>query len=246
MIQLTLIQIDNYGPWTTDPLPRREADLQILQASIYRDLQQQFSAKKTLVFPMRCDNMLAATNGMNEEDHRRIMESINNRYPVTISMAVACGENALEAQRKATLILAKEGGAKEQNRMGVLKIAGTSSGKVQIAHFDINDIARHTNTDVYRSYMKVIETHVELVKQLEAKNALLFFMAGDNFISVCNGLSKGELDEILEKTENKTDVKLKAGIGIADNAERATWLASMGLKEIRTGKSKEKVVLKQE
>ena len=30
MIQMTLIQIDNYGPWTVTPRPRNESDLQIL------------------------------------------------------------------------------------------------------------------------------------------------------------------------------------------------------------------------
>ncbi len=45
MIQMTLIQIDNYGPWTVTPTPRAEADLQILQAELYADLQRQFAAK---------------------------------------------------------------------------------------------------------------------------------------------------------------------------------------------------------
>jgi len=246
MIQLTLIQIDNYGPWTTDPAPRREADLQILQASIYRDLQQQFSAKKALVFPMRCDNMMAATNGMGEEDHRRIVDSINRRYPVTISMAVATAKTAMEAQREATVALAKAGSTKQQGRKGILKMAGTSTDKVQMAHFDINNITLHTDTDVYNSYLKVIETHVELVRQLSAKNALLFFMAGDNFISVCNGLSKEDLEEAMENVEKKVGITLKAGVGTADTTERAVHLASMGLKEIRKGVAKGRIVVKEE
>ena len=245
MIQITLIQIDNYGPWTTHPAPRREADLQILQASLYKDLQQQFSAKKALVFPTRCDNMLAATNGMNEEDHRRIIDSINRRYPVTVSMGVATAENAMDAQRKATLALSKEGGAKKEGRVGVLKIEGLSRDKVQIAHFDINNITLHTDSDVYGSYMKVVETQLALIKRLAEKNAPLFFMAGDNFVSVCNGLSKKDVEEILGKVEEDANIKLKAGVGISDSAEGAVHLASMGLKEIRTGKTKDKIVFKQ-
>ncbi|MGD0510903.1 MAG: GTP cyclohydrolase IIa, partial [Candidatus Micrarchaeaceae archaeon] len=50
MIQMTLIQIDNYGPWTVTPTPRAEADLQILQSELYADLQRQFAAKGGLVF----------------------------------------------------------------------------------------------------------------------------------------------------------------------------------------------------
>ena len=37
MIQMTLIQIDNYGPWTVTPKPRTESDLQMLQASLFAD-----------------------------------------------------------------------------------------------------------------------------------------------------------------------------------------------------------------
>ena len=56
MIQMTLIQIDNYGPWTVTPRPRNESDLQILQAELYADLERQFANKKGLVFFTRFDN----------------------------------------------------------------------------------------------------------------------------------------------------------------------------------------------
>jgi hypothetical protein len=38
--QVTLIQIDNYGPWTVTPEPRREVDLQTLQSRLYADISQ--------------------------------------------------------------------------------------------------------------------------------------------------------------------------------------------------------------
>ena len=111
MIQMTLIQIDNYGPWTVTPRPRTESDLQILQAELFADVQRQIAAKKGLVFFTRFDNLLAVTNGLNEEDHMRIQRSIRNRYPITISMGVGAAETAHEAQRLATIALQKEGGA---------------------------------------------------------------------------------------------------------------------------------------
>lgn len=46
MIQMTLIQIDNYGPWTVTPNPRNESDLQILQAELFADVQRQIAMKK--------------------------------------------------------------------------------------------------------------------------------------------------------------------------------------------------------
>ncbi|WP_129116374.1 GTP cyclohydrolase IIa, partial [Halegenticoccus tardaugens] len=38
--QLTQIQIDNYGPWTVTPEPRREMDLQTMQSRLFADLAQ--------------------------------------------------------------------------------------------------------------------------------------------------------------------------------------------------------------
>lgn len=73
---MTLIQIDNYGPWTVTPRPRNESDLQILQAELYADLERQFANKKGLVFFTRFDNLLAVTNGIDEEDHLRIQKNI--------------------------------------------------------------------------------------------------------------------------------------------------------------------------
>ena len=78
---MTLIQIDNYGPWTVTPRPRTESDLQILQAELFADVQRLIAAKKGLVFFTRFDNLLAISNGLNEEDHLRIQRSIRNRYP---------------------------------------------------------------------------------------------------------------------------------------------------------------------
>ena len=41
-----LIQIDNYGPWTVTPEPRREVDLQTLQSRLYADLSQLFGDRE--------------------------------------------------------------------------------------------------------------------------------------------------------------------------------------------------------
>ncbi|MEM4202176.1 MAG: GTP cyclohydrolase IIa, partial [Candidatus Hadarchaeum sp.] len=66
-IQLTLIQIDNYGPWTVTPEPRREFELQVLQAELFAELERQFGSRGGLVFPTRFDNLFAVTNGISME-----------------------------------------------------------------------------------------------------------------------------------------------------------------------------------
>ncbi|MBM3308718.1 MAG: GTP cyclohydrolase IIa [Candidatus Altiarchaeales archaeon] len=243
MIQLTLIQIDNYGPWTTNPAPKKEASLQLLQSKIYSQLQKKFSAKKALLFPMRYDNLIAITNGISEQQHRKIMDAVNKKIPVSISMSIAVGETPYEAQALATKQLSVEGGARHASRKAVLKSSGISRDAIQIAHIDINGITEHTDLNVYDSYSRVVELEKDLIKHLTPKGTLVFYMGGDNFIAPCNGLSEGELQNVLEKVEKETGIRLKAGLGVGMNAEEAVHLASLGLKEIRAGVQK-RVVMK--
>ena len=240
MIQMTLIQIDNYGPWTVTPTPRAEADLQILQSELYADLQRQFADKGGLVFFTRFDNMLAITNNVDVDDHRRIQKSIGNRYPITVSMGIGAAETPYEAQRDATAALQNYGGAQSEERTEVLAIDGLVNKEdsfVQIAHIDINGIT-DSLTDIIPAYdTSFIVNRVQhfLMKKLIEKGSLLFFIGGDNFMSPCNGLSPEGLLKIVEEIEDETNIALKAGIGKAPTAEKAANLADLALEEIRGG-----------
>src|SRR3989338_4049882 len=133
MIQLTLIRINNYSAWTVTPEPKREADLQIIQSNIYSDIQRLFSMKKSLVFSMRYDNMIAITNGLNGSEHERIINSINLRYPVSVSMSVSSGKTPYDAQKHATELF--NGTDEPFLRVGSLAKIGDT---IQIAHIDID------------------------------------------------------------------------------------------------------------
>lgn len=237
---MTLVQIDNYGPWTVTPTPRAEADLQILQSELYADLQRQFASKGGLVFFTRFDNMLAVTNGVDMEDHLRIQKSIGNRYPITVSMGVGASETPYEAQRKATNILQNFGGAQSDERSEVLAVdsmAKLDESFVQIAHIDINGIT-DTLTDIIPAYdTSFIVNRVQhfLMKKLIEKGSLLFFIGGDNFMSPCNGLEPQGLLKIIEEIEDEINIALKAGVGKAPTAEKAANLADLALEEIRGG-----------
>lgn len=245
MIQMTLIQIDNYGPWTVTPRPRTESDLQILQAELFADVQRLIAAKKGLVFFTRFDNLLAVTNGLNEEDHMRIQRSIRNRYPITISMGVGAAETAHEAQRLATIALQKEGGAQSSVRKEILAInnliENPEDSFVQAAHIDINSVTE-TLTDIESAFdtsFMVNKAQHYLMTKLREKGALLFFIGGDNFMSPCNGLSEDDLTQILKEIDEEIGIGLKAGIGRADNMEDAAYMADIGLEIIRAGNNKD-------
>ncbi|WP_297980948.1 GTP cyclohydrolase III [uncultured Methanobrevibacter sp.] len=241
MIQMTLIQIDNYGPWTVTPKPRTESDLQILQAELFADVQRQIAAKKGLVFFTRFDNLLAVTNGLTEEDHMRIQRSIRNRYPITISMGVGAAETAHEAQKLATIALQKEGGAQSSGRKEILAIdsiiENPEDSFVQAAHIDINSVTE-TLTDIESAFdtsFMVNKAQHYLMTKLRDKGALLFFIGGDNFMSPCNGLSEDDITQILKEIDEEIGIGLKAGIGRADNMEDAAYMADIGLEIIREG-----------
>lgn len=248
MIQMTLIQIDNYGPWTVTPKPRNESDLQILQAELYADIQRQFAMKKGLVFFTRFDNMLAITNGINEEDHRRIQRSIRNRYPITISMGVGTAETPYDAQKIATQALQTKGGAQSENREEILAIDSLVDEKdsfVQIAHIDINGVTESL-TDIIPAYdtnFLVNRAQHYLMTKLIDKGALLFFIGGDNFMSPCNELDPKELLKLLEEIDDEIGIALKAGVGRGRNAEDAAYMADLGLEEIRDGTTDELVYI---
>ena len=216
MIQMTLIQIDNYGPWTVTPRPRTESDLQMLQASLFADLNNHFGNKKGLVFFTRFDNLLAISNGLDEEDHLRIQRSIRNRYPITVSMDVGAAETPHEAQKLATIALQKAGSAQSGERKEILAIDSLVSEDdsfVQAAHIDINSVTE-TLTDIESAFdtsFMVNKAQHYLMTKLIKKGALLFFIGGDNFMSPCNGLSEKEIFQPLQSVLGSPDRGCGAG-----------------------------------
>ena len=229
MIQMTLIQIDNYGPWTVTPRPRTESDLQMLQASLFADLNNHFGNKKGLVFFTRFDNLLAISNGLDEEDHLRIQRSIRNRYPITVSMGVGAAETPHEAQKLATIALQKAGSAQSGERKEILAVDSLVSEEdsfVQAAHIDINSVTE-TLTDIESAFdtsFMVNKAQHYLMTKLIKKGALLFFIGGDNFMSPCNGLSEQEIEDIMVEIDEEIGIKLKAVVAPMAGITNANFL----------------------
>ena len=78
-IQISIIKIISYGPWTLTLGVDREAYLQMLQAQIYHDLQKFFSDKNSLVFFNRFDEYFALTNQLSVEDHIDILKEFSKK-----------------------------------------------------------------------------------------------------------------------------------------------------------------------
>lgn len=239
--QVTLVQIDNYGPWTVTPEPRREVDLQTLQSQLYADLSQKIGERGGYVFFTRFDNMIAVTNGLDVEDHELIQESIGNRYPVSISLSVATGISPAAALSEATERLQDAGSAQDKGRREILggrtiDPEYRTDDDVQIAHFDVID-ATGEYTDqlnAFDSFIEIEQGYAALMKYMRQENdALSFFVGGDNIIATCPELSAEQYEAAVDHVTDTAAVDLRVGVGIGRNAHDAGMDAKHALEHAR-------------
>ncbi|RLM53251.1 GTP cyclohydrolase IIa [Halobellus sp. Atlit-31R] len=239
--QLTLIQIDNYGPWTVTPEPRREMDLQTLQSRLFADLAQFVGSRDGYVFFTRFDNMVAITNGLDKDDHQLLQESIGNRYPVTISLGTGTDASPVEALEAATAGLQRAGSAQDGDRREVLAGEYLSESRrtpsdVQIAHFDVNDATgKYTDRlNEFDSFIQIEQGYAALMQYLrEEYGGLSFFVGGDNIISICPAMDEADYRDAISHVEAEAGVELKVGVGIAENPHVAGMDAKHALEECR-------------
>ncbi|GGN92684.1 MULTISPECIES: GTP cyclohydrolase III [Haloarcula] len=239
--QVTLLQIDNYGPWTVTPSPRREVDLQTLQSRLYADLSQLIGNREGYVFFSRFDNMIAVTNGLTMADLSLIQESIRNRYPVTLSMSVAVDGSPAEALEVATSQLQDEGSAQDETRTEVLRGDPISEVErtaqdVQLAHFDV-DNATEKYTDQlneFDTFIEIEQGYAELMQYMRrAHDALSFFVGGDNVIAVCPRMDAEAYADAIDHVEDAVGVELKVGVGRDRTAQGAGMAAKHALETCR-------------
>jgi GTP cyclohydrolase IIa len=237
MVRATLIQIDNYGPWTVTPEPRRETDLQSLQARLYADLCAAFGEHGSLVFFSRFDNLVAFTEGVSPEHHADVQRSIRNRYPVTVSMGVADAPTPKDAVGRASALLQDEGSAQDPDRVERLASDTGDGTALQVAHFDIeNATERYTDEiDAYGCQLLVERAGLALMEEMWDREAATFFVGGDNYVAVSPLLGQKEYAEVIEMVEERTDVELKVGVGEGKTPSDAGMQAKHCLERSRNG-----------
>ncbi len=239
--QVTLVQIDNYGPWTVTPEPRRETDLQTLQSRLYADLSQLVGDRDGYAFFTRFDNMLTVTNGLSMADHERIQSSLGTRYPVTVSLSVAADPSPVAALSEATARLQDAGSAQDEGRREILRgetIADDerTDGDVQLAHFDVNDATgKYTDElNAFDTFVHIEQGYAALMRYMrEAHDSLSFFVGGDNVIAVCPALSAADYEDAVEHVGEEAGVELKVGVGRGATAAAAGMDAKHALEDCR-------------
>ncbi|MFB6205752.1 MAG: GTP cyclohydrolase III [Haloglomus sp.] len=239
--QVTLVQIDNYGPWTVTPEPRREVDLQTLQSRLYADLSQLIGNREGYVFFTRFDNMIAVTNGLDRDAHALVQESVANRYPVTVSLGVATDPSPAAALGEATDLLQAAGSAQDEERTQILggEFLGDTDrtdDDVQIAHFDVNDATgKYTDRlNAFDSFIHIEQGYAELMRHMRlAHDSLSFFVGGDNVIAVCPDLDRTAYRDAIDHVAGEVSVDLKVGVGRARTAQDAGMAAKHALETCR-------------
>ena len=243
--QITLIQIDNYGPWTVTPEPRREVDLQTLQSRLYADLSQLVGNRDGYVFFTRFDNMVAVTNGLDMDDHALIQESVRNRYPVTVSFGVATGTSPVHALSDATNLIQDAGSAQDKSRREILdgrviEEEFRSADDVQIAHFDVVDATgKYTDElDAFGAFIEIEQAYASLMRYMyEAHDSLSFFVGGDNIIAVCPDLDAAAYDDAIEHVLEETGIQVRVGVGEGSTPHDAGYAAKHALEVGRADES---------
>ena len=239
--QVTLVQIDNYGPWTVTPEPRREVDLQTLQSRLYADLSQLFGNREGYVFFTRFDNMIAVTNGLDRDAHALIQESVRNRYPVTVSLGIGVDASPVAALGDATAAVQDGGSAQDADRRevlagDVLAAADRRNDDVQLAHFDVNDAtSKYTDQlNEFDTFINIEQGYAELMRYMRRHHdSLSFFVGGDNIIAVCPALDEAAYRDAIDAVRDRVGVELKVGVGRARTAQSAGMAAKHALEVCR-------------
>ncbi len=233
MIQLTIIKITGYGPWTVTLGSDREHKLQMLQSSLYQEMQKLFSEKNCLVFANRFDELFAISNGLSLNDHVEIQKKLKDSFKLEFSMTIGYGQSPFEANlqadyaRKSKIILNRE--------LGIFGLVdGKSEQTVSIIHMDIDgSTSISARKSPYEISLLIFKLYSKMSEFFLIQNSLTFFMGGDNFMIISSSTAKENLTKFLELIEKKYGISMNCGIGTAKTAREAANLATKSLDTIR-------------
>ena len=233
MIQLSILKITEYGPWTLTLGSDREHELQMLQASIYKQIQKLFSEKNCLVFLNRSDEFFVVSNGLTLDDHIEIQKTFKELFEVNLTISIGFGKSPFEANLKAydakqnNIILNEE-----HNIFGF--IDDQSELNVSIMHLDVDDLkSKRKDNSPFEISLKIFELYSKIAKYFIKKNSLTFFMGGDNYMVVASNDAKNSVQNFIDMIKNNDDISLNCGIGNARTSRDAVKLATKSLDTIR-------------
>ena len=233
MIQLSILKITEYGPWTLTLGSDREHELQMLQASLYKQLQKLFSAKNCLVFLNKSDEFFVVSNGLSLEDHIEIQKSVKESFEVSLTISIGYGESPFDANLKA--YNAKQNNIvlnEEHSIYGFLD--NNLEYNVSIMHLDVDDLkSKRKDNSPYEISLKIFELYSKIGRYFIQKNSLSFFLGGDNYVVIASDDAKNSVQNFIDMIKNDDQISLNCGIGNAKTSRNAMKLATKSLDTIR-------------
>ena len=234
MIQLSILKINGYGPWTLTLGSDREHELQMLQASLYKEIQKLFSEKNCLVFLNRADEFFVVSNGLDLDAHTKIQKKLESSFDIRLSVSIGYDDSPFAANLKAyggkknKVVLSKE-----HNIFGYVA-EDSSSPSVSIMHLDVDDLtSRRKSNSPYEISSIIFGLYAKMSKYFLEKDSLTFFMGGDNFMVIASDKAKNSVKDFIDSIKKEDQIVLNCGIGNAKTAREAVKLATKSLDTIR-------------
>ena len=233
MIQLSILKITEYGPWTLTLGSDREHELQMLQASLYKKIQELFSAKNCLVFLNKSDEFFVVSNGLTLDDHIEIQKSLKKLFEVTLTISIGYGNTPFEANLKA--YSGKQNNILLNQEYAIFGFIDNSlEFDVSIMHLDVDDLkSKRKDNSPYEISLKIFELYSKIGRYFIEKNSLTFFMGGDNYMVVASDDAKNSVQNFIDLIKNNDNISLNCGIGNAQTSRDAVKLATKSLDTIR-------------
>jgi GTP cyclohydrolase IIa len=233
MIQLTIIKITGYGPWTLTLGSDREHKLQILQSSLYKEIQNLFSEKNCLAFPNRFDEIFVITNGLTVIDHIEIQKKLSQYFDLSLSMAIGQGNTPFEANSNADE--ARRSKITLDKNYNIFGLPLQKDGdQVRIIHMDVDgSTSISTNKSPYEVTSLIMKLYSDMSEFFISKDSLAFFMGGDNFMIVSSCIDREGINKFLESVKKRYGISFNCGIGTAKTGREAAKLATKSLDKIR-------------
>lgn len=233
MIQLSILKIMGYGPWTLTLGSDREHELQMLQASLYRETQRLFSDRGCAVFLNRADELFAISNGLSTDGHVAIQQKLRRKFDVQFRISIGCSETPLGADRQAHNA-ARSGAMLDKNHDIFGSTGHTTGTAASVMHLDVDGLGKmYKSKSPYETSCMIFKLYHRMQEYFLARESLSFFMGGDNFMVAATDDAKRSAADFIQTIRDKMGVSLNCGIGNGTTARDAVRLATKSLDHIR-------------